>query len=278
METRNRIWVGLGVVVAASAAFYIGTNSDSDMAGMDHSVMAGMDHSVMAGAEGGGKGGEEGGSTEDAIASDAVYLGQLAFIRGHLNVGVNLYREGLVEAAATHMKHPGDELYADLLPAIEARGAEDFADQLETLALAVENQQPLSDVEQANTNLLEAIAAAESVVTEQDARTLGAVIVDLVRTAAAEFDIATADDGALENEHEYQDSLGFVRIANDLLEVLAGKTDNADAVAAIRVQLETLLPIWPSLQAPQHLATEPSVIYGAASRIETAVLSLQDEI
>ena len=265
METRNRIWVGLGVVVAASAAFYVGTSSDSGMAGMDHSA--------MAGAAEGGEGGE-GASTEDAIASDAVYLGQLAFIRGHLNVGVNLYREGQVEASATHMKHPGDELYADLLPAIEARGAEDFADQLEALALAVEDQQPLPEVEQAYTNLLEAITEAESVVTEQDARMLGAVIVDLVRTAAAEFDIATADDGALENEHEYQDSLGFVRIANDLLDVIASKSENADAVAAIRMQLESLLPIWPSLQAPQQLSTEPSVIYGAASRIEIAVLSL----
>lgn len=264
METRNKIWVGLGVVVAASAAFYAGTSSDSGMEGMDHSTMAGSE---------GGEGGE-GASTADAISSDAVYLGQMAFIRGHLNVGVNLYREGQVEASATHMKHPGDELYANLLPAIEARGAQDFADQLEALAVAVENEQPLPEVEQAYNNLLDSISAAESVVKEQDAKTLGAVIVDLVRTAAAEFDIATADDGALENEHEYQDSLGFVRIANDLLDAIEGKTSNADAVAAIRTQLDSLLPIWPSLQAPQHLPTEPSVIYGAASRIEIATLSL----
>lgn len=262
METRNRIWVGLAVVVAASAAFYAGS-SDWGMAGMDHSAMAGS---------GGGEG-AEGALSGNAMTSDAAYLGQMAFIRGHLNVGVNLYREGQVEASATHMKHPGDELYANLLPAIEARGAEDFADQLEALAVAVENERPLVDVEQAYSNLLGAMSAAESV-TEQDARTLGAVVVDLVRTAAAEFDIARADDGALENEHEYQDSLGFVRIARDLLEVIERKTSNADAAAAIRVQLDSLMPIWPSLQAPQQLSADPSVIYDAASRIEIATLSL----
>ncbi len=263
MEIRNRVWLGLGVVVAASAAFYVGTSdTDNDMG-----------HDMDAMAEEGGEGGE-GASTADAIASDSVYLAQLSFIRGHLNVGVNLYREGELDASATHMKHPGDELYTDLLPAMESRGALDFADQLEGLANAVTEQKPLADVEAAYSALLDAISAAENVVTDLDARTLGTVMVDLVRTAAAEYDIAVGEAGQLENEHEYQDSLGFVRIAKEKIALLETLTDNSAAVMAIETQLDTLLPIWPGLRAPATLPTDPSVIYGAASRIEIATLQL----
>lgn len=263
MEIRNRVWLGLGVVVAASAAFYVGTNNQSD----------GMTHDMGSTVDEGGEGGESA-STADAIESDAVYLAQLAFIRGHLNVGVNLYREGEFEAATTHMKHPGDEIYTALLPALEVRGAKDFSDQLEALADAVTNSAPEADVEAAYVALEAAIADAEAAVEELDARTLGAVIVDLVRTAAAEFDIAVGDDGGLENEHEYQDALGFVRIAKEKFAQLEGLSDNAAALLAIETQLDMLLPIWPGLRAPATLSTEPSVIYGAASRIEIALQQL----
>lgn len=261
MEIRNRVWLGLGVVVAASAAFYAGTNSQS---GMDHD---------MTMAEEGGEGGE-GASSADAIASDAVYLAQLSFIRGHLYVGVSLYREGDLDAAATHMKHPGDELYAALLPAIESRDGHGFGEQLENLAEAVIERRAGADVEAAYGALLEAIGDAENAVQELSARTLGTVIVDLVRTAAAEYDIAVDDQGMLVEPHEYQDSLGFVHTAKEKFALLETLSDNTAALMAIDVQLEALLPIWPSLQAPEKLSAEPSVIYGAASRIEIATTQL----
>ena len=254
MDIRNRIWVGLGVVVAASSAFYLGTSSQS-----------GMDHSTMVAAEG-----SEGKMVAEAIADDAVYLGQLAFIRGHLNVGVDLYQQGAEQASATHMKHPGDELYTTLLPAIEARGASGFADQMEALAVAVENTRPPTEVDAAYESLLTAITTAENAVQEQDAGMIGAVILNLVKTSAAEYDIAVGANGALENEHEYQDALGFVRIARELLERLEGMTDNAAAVSEIRGQLDLITSAWPSLMAPQKLETDPSGIYGAAARIESA--------
>tara|TARA_R110002167_G_scaffold248781_1_gene454859 strand:- start:826 stop:1509 length:684 start_codon:yes stop_codon:yes gene_type:complete len=227
----------------------------------------------MAMAEEGGEGGE-GASSADAISSDAVYLAQLSFIRGHLYVGVSLYREGDLEAAATHMKHPGDELYAALLPAIESRDGKGFGEQLEGLADAVIERRLAADVEAAYTALLLAIGEAESAVQDLNARTLGEVIVDLVRTAAAEYDIAVDDEGILVEPHEYQDSLGFVHTAREKFALLETMSDSAAALMAIETQLEVLLPIWPSLQAPEKLSTAPSVIYGAASRIEIATTQL----
>jgi DNA-binding GntR family transcriptional regulator len=187
---------------------------------------------------------------------------------------VNLYREDAMDASATHMKHPADELYTALLPAMEARGATGFADELEALAVAVEQKQGAEAVEAAYAALLDAIGKAEAAVKEPDAGTLVTVIVDLVRTAAAEYDIAVGEGGVLENEHEYQDALGFVRTANEWMPKLAALTDNDAAVMAIQTQLDMLLPIWPGLKAPARLETAPSVIYGAAARIEFAGLKV----
>jgi len=264
METKNKLWVGLGVVVVAGAAFYATNNSDLETTGMDHEMPV---------ADEGGEGGE-GATSADAIASDAVYLSQLAFIRGHLNVGVSLYREGFSEGSVTHMKHPQDEIYANLLPAIHARNANGFAYELAELAASIEDGSSTAEVDAAYKNVIAAIANAENAVVDLNAKTLGSVIVEVVRTSAAEFDIAVDDNGNLEAEHEYQDSLGFVRIANELLDQLRGMTENAEAIAAIEAQLLALEPVWTGVRAPQKLETDPSVIYGAAGRIEFAVNSL----
>lgn len=138
----------------------------------------------------------------------------------------------------------------------------------------MESSQPWADVEAAYESLLQGITAAEQSVPGQDARLLGDVIVDLVSTAAAEYDIAVGDDLALQNAHEYQDALGFIRIAYDLLARVETLTDDASTVSAIPDQLDLVLPAWTGLQPPERLHTEPSVIYGAASRIELAVSRL----
>lgn len=263
MESKSKLWLGLGVVCIAGATLTACSDSASNQ---------GMNHDMVASAEG-GEGGE-GASTEDSIASDAVYLGQLAFIRGHLDVGVELYRQGQLDASATHMKHPENEIYTDLLPAMEARNAPGFGEELQALALAVEERQDLAVVEAAYAQLLVAVGKAEQAVTEQDAALIGAVIVDLIKTAAAEYDIAAGEDLALENAHEYQDALGFVRIARQQLDKLQGMTEEQSALDSIRAQLELISPAWTGLQPPARLSVEPSVLYGAASRIEIASLAL----
>lgn len=267
METRNKLWLGLGVIVAAGAAVYVGTDQP---AGMDHSTMA------SAGATETGEGGEggEGAIAVNAATDDAAYLTQLGLIRGHLHVGVELYREGDVEASATHMKHPESELYADLLPALEARSAEGFATELSALAAAVEDGSPVDEVNAAYDQLLAGIERAEGAVSDPAADVVGRMIFSLVSVAAAEYDIAVGDGGVLENAHEYQDALGFVKVARDKVEGLAQRGANEQSVAAIREQLDLIAPAWPSLNPPDQLGTEPSLIYGAAGRIEIATLSL----
>ena len=262
MESKNKLWLSLGVVCVAGALTACG-GADDPHAGMNHGDAA----------EEGGEGGE-GASTADSIASDAVYLGQLGFIRGHLMVGVELYQAGDEESSETHMKHPESEIYADLLPALESRNAPGFGDQLGALAVAVENRQPLAEVEAAYQAVLDGITQAEQAVTEVSSRLLADVIVDLVGTAAAEYDIAVGDDLALENAHEYQDSFGFMRVAYSLLDRVEAMNADSTITARIREQMDSIFPAWSGLVPPERLHTQPSVIYGAASRIELAVSGL----
>lgn len=147
METRHKLWLGLGVVCMAGAITACSGPAD------EHS---GMNHGA---AEEGGEGGE-GASSADSIASDAVYLGQLGFIRGHLMVGVELYREGDAANSETHMKHPESEIYAELVPALEARNAPGFGEQMGALAVTVEQRRPLAEVEAAYETLLAEIGRA----------------------------------------------------------------------------------------------------------------------
>ena len=175
------------------------------------------------------------------------------------------------------MKHPGDELYADLAPALERRGAEGFANELERLARPVENGAPVSDVEAAHKAVLDRIEQAEATAFGSggpDLKTRLETILNLVRTAAEEYAVAVKD-GQVVNAHEY--ALGFVRVSERLL---AGVSDEerrqaADAITVTQEQLDAIAVAWPSLVPPEQIETDPSLLHGAAARSEIASLSLK---
>jgi hypothetical protein len=178
-----------------------------------------------------------------------------------------------------HMKHPSDELYAALVPAFEARGVEGFADQLEDLAAAVESRAPVSEVERAYQAVRARIAEAEASAFPGGPADLNSrlrVILNLVRTAADEYAVGV-EDGRVVNAHEYQDALGFVRVARGLLDQV-GEQDRArapEAIARTQQQLDAIAVAWPSLVPPERIDTAASLLYGAAARIEIAALAVK---
>ncbi|MEQ8486804.1 MAG: hypothetical protein RIB46_20760 [Pseudomonadales bacterium] len=95
------------------------------------------EHGQHRPTDGEGESEGEGAVAQSLITDDAAYLSRLHLILGHLEVGVSLYRKGHTAAALTHMKHPADELYSALIPAIAARGVTGFDGQLEAPAQAV---------------------------------------------------------------------------------------------------------------------------------------------
>ena len=292
MGDKTKVWVSFGAALLASTSLVTASLAAGapPTAASDGRVLraaaapdagAAVDRLQLAAgsAEEGGEGGEGGEAGDGAaesrlVESDSAYLTQLGLMRGHLTIGVELYRQGAAAAAATHMKHPEDELYKDLEEALEERGAPEFEAQLEALAARVETRAPIAEVEAAYDAVLAAIARAEDAVADPGAHEIGEVIHNLVHTAAEEYGDAVAG-GKIVEGHEYQDALGFTRVAEDWLTKLAAAGANAAVVKAIGAQLAVIRPAWPSLVPPETAALDPSVIHGAAARIEIAVLHLK---
>ncbi|GAD54152.1 hypothetical protein [Limimaricola cinnabarinus] len=208
---------------------------------------------------------------------DVAYLTDLGLIEGHLRAGITLYRDGHADLAATHMKHPEDEIYADLAPQIEERGADDFSAQLSALADAVKSGAPVEEAEAAFEALLERIAAARTMVSEPGA-TFGS-LEQVLRIAAEEYEIGIVD-GEISNLHEYQDAMGFTEMVRARAEDLAGSEDAAHAEAAVAV-LDALDAAAPAFAAgfvpegPLGAEAKASLLYAAAARTELAALQVE---
>ncbi len=304
MSSERKVWTRLGEIAVVGAA--LGCASMASAASLPqaiHTALAtpaavalaaqGMSSSTTApktkkrreaaalsaeGGEGGGEG--DGAATTSAITDDVLYLNLLGQVQGHLTVGVALYEAGANGMALMHMKHPGDELYATIKPALDARRASDFAPALAALAKAVERNAPLAEVTSALTDLELALAKSGSVV---DTRSIAgtrlrlAAVHSLIRTAADEY-AEGVKDGQIVNGHEYQDAFGFTRVARAMLNELSDeqRAAAADPITEIEAQVAMLLSkAWPNIVPPDTIETDATLLYGAAARIELAYRSVK---
>ncbi|MGD9617650.1 MAG: hypothetical protein AB7H90_20045 [Alphaproteobacteria bacterium] len=294
MHDTNKVWLTLGVALIAGASVGAGAVAAAPEArhavAGSHAGQAASDgetapaswriaqHTGHQGGERGraGEGGEGGerGAAADPTRSDAAYLTQLGLIRGHLDVGTELYRTGDQKTAVTHMKHPEDELYAALKPALARRGAPGFDAELRTLADKVEKNAGPGEVEAAYRSLVAAIAKAEGAVAKPTAHQIGEVIHNLVRTSAAEYD-AAVENGRIVEAHEYQDALGFIRVAEGWLAKLRNTGADPSIVSEIEKQIASIKPAWGGVMPPKTVLVDPAQIHGAAARIEIATLGLK---
>lgn len=264
MQENRKKWLTLSVVLASG----VSVNAlAADF--MDHSVQ-GINITVAAAGEG-----EGGGVTEtDLKTNDIAYLSRLGLIRGHLLVGYQLYRQGEADMAITHMKHPRDELYAGLVPAIEYRGGKRFDVALSKLANCVTSRASQEDVATAYQELEIAIKAAEAVV-KADLQISLQSIKTLIRTAADEYAIGV-DNGELVNAHEYQDAYGFTEIAKRRLQELpeSMRSQSQETIDKVNAYLADIADLWPSIAPEGNVEGDASRLYGAAARIEISALSL----
>lgn len=174
------------------------------------------------------------------VSDDIAYLAQLGLMRGHLYAGMALFDAGEQAQAATHMKHPDSELYAELVPGMQQRGATQFADSLQALAVAVESRASNNDVDTLYQALERNIAQAEAVVGELNASRIAAVMRRLLDPVAEEYQLAVSAQGRMLNVHEYQDALGFVQVINTYAALLSETSDDASRLQGLNTQLAFL--------------------------------------
>lgn len=267
MKKTMKTWTALGAALATTTAIAAAQAGPAPKQGLI------TKSPLMLAAEAGeGEGGEsEGGEAKSAGNAD--YLANLGFVTGHLIAGTELYALGDAEQAKTHMKHPQDEIYADLEPEFKERKAPGFAAELEALSKAVEGGEPADAVRQ---KLDAVIAAVGKNGMPANARERADTIVKLVRTAGEEYAIGVKD-GAIVNAHEYQDAYGFVQAAKRLLDGASEeeKKEYAKPLEEIAGHLAALDEAWPDIAGKKPVETDASVLAGAAARIELAALSIK---
>lgn len=158
---------------------------------------------------------------------------RVAFMTGHVEAGLALFRAGAPEQAAKHLLHPVSETHASERAGIEALGFDQslFVQVSDALAQG----RPASEIEpqlaavEANMALLQKNAGGNP-------RELIAYLMDMV---IEEYKIGVTD-GAITDPGEYQDAFGFTVVALDLAE-LRETNGPDDAIAQLRV----LLAMWP---------------------------------
>lgn len=264
MTTRNLSLTQLSAI-AAGAAMLAGCGGEDVSEGeSDRAGKAGAPEIAIDG-EGEGEGG---GSDADPASDDVEFLHRLGQVRGHLAALVALHGQGAHEMAATHAKHPESELYADLVPAFRARGLPGFADELDALVDATTGG---GDISAAYGAVKAAIAANEP---DVGVKTRLLALAAIAQTAADEFAIGVAADGAIVNAHEYQDAYGFLTAARESLSRLEGASaDETAAIALAGEQIDRALGEFGDLTG-QRADGKAEVLYGAAARIEIAALGL----
>lgn len=253
----------LGLAVAGPAAASVGIGG----------AAAGPEELWLAQATEGGEAGEAGATAGGDEVVD--FLMDLGLIEGHLRAGVALYRAGLADQAASHMKHPQDEIYDELSFHLADFGAEGFAAELTALAQSVEDGKPADVVEAALADVVTKIAKARDRANATEAAEAQAIVA-ILRQAADEYGEGVSN-GKVTLLHEYQDAWGFVEVVRAQAAHMAGEDDAAEkafgekALAALDEAGAALPDVSPEGKAVGATA----ILHAVAAKIELAAYKLK---
>ena len=185
---------------------------------------------VLAACGGSGPQPAETDSTGHAAMETLPVQFRVAFMSGHVEAGLALYRAGVPDQAARHLLHPVSETHAAEREGIDALGFDPAI--FHQVSAALEEGRPAAEIEpmlaaaEANLALLQENAGG-------DARTIIAYLMDVT---AEEYNIGVTG-GEITDPGEYQDAYGFSVVAARL----ARRTGDDDLIAAAAA----LAALWP---------------------------------
>lgn len=274
---KTKLWVGVGTFVLAGSQVDISaTGGGMPDVSITKAFAADAKNHAAHGREGGegGEGGESGKKKLNVAERRIDFLKNLALVEGHLTAGQELYKAGAKDAAKTHMKHPGDELYGKLAPGFKEFNVPRFDASLKKMALVVEQGKSPGEVDQAFQAVATEIERARNKM-QPTLKTRLLTLAKVTYEAGNEF-AEGVKDGKVVNAHEYQDAYGFVKAGMRLLDGAKPTTPaQKDAVEQARQSLKKLEGAWPTLSGDVAVKMTPAEVYGAASQIELAASSLK---
>lgn len=271
MKTTFRRWVGLGLgtaflgtsVVACDAEDQNGVTSEQAKPVAEAPVAADSGpseahHHGMAGTPSGG-GGEAGEGGEAGHDIGTLPLPErLAFMTGHVEAGLALYRAGEPEMAAPHLLHPVSETHQAERAGIDALGFD--AALFETVSKALEEGQPAEEIEP------QLLAAEENLamVADKAGGDPAEIIRFLMDTVVEEYTIAI-NDGVVTDVGEYQDAWGFAVVALYWAEKMDPPRQD------VLNNIEALINLWPEAPIPPDAPTPVGQVIAQTSKVVLAL-------
>lgn len=187
---------------------------------------------------------------------------RVAFMSGHVEAGLALYRAGAPDQAAKHLLHPVSETHAAERAGIDALGFqqdvfESVSAKLDAGAAASEVEPLLQDAE-ANMALMQAEAGGDAL----------EIIAFLMDTTEEEYGIGVTN-GVITDPGEYQDAYGFSIVALRLAQTLKGEA--ADDLA---MELKILTDLWPENGPLAESTPAPSgSVFAQIADVRSALLA-----
>ena len=184
---------------------------------------------------------------------------RLAFMSGHVEAGLALYRAGEPAMAAKHLLHPVSETHAAEREGLDALG---FDGRLfESVSRALDEGRPASDIEPL---LSEAESNLETLADQAggDPAEIIAYLLDLI---VEEYAIGVPAE-AVTDPGEYQDAFGFATVALKRATAFEGQTGEA-----LREEIRRLLTLWPEAPVPPPAPTAAAEIEAQVTAVHAAL-------
>lgn len=257
MKLRMKTWakLGLSTALASGAVAACGQAPSDEGLSAEEPPVSASDAGESGEGEGEGEGGEAGHSIDTMPVEKRV-----AFMSGHVEAGLALFRAGAPDQAAKHLLHPVSETHEAERAGIDALGFDQ--DIFIQVSEALEQGRPADEIEpqlaaaEANMALMQQNAGGDPV----------DVISYLMDTVFEEYRIGVTD-GVITDAGEYQDAFGFTVVALEIASRIEGR--NTDRLIA---ELETLLTMWPATgPLAESTPTPVSELVAQTSRVHIAL-------
>ncbi|MFK8053066.1 MAG: hypothetical protein AB8F65_08825 [Woeseiaceae bacterium] len=180
---------------------------------------------------------------------------RLAFMTGHVEAGLAVYRAGEPEMAAPHLLHPVSETHAAERAGLDQLGFD--GELFVRLSAALESGVPAAAIEPQLNAAQENLAGV--------AERAGGNTLDIVRflmdTVVEEYSIGVTN-GVVTDIGEYQDAYGFTKVA--IQRVTASDLDQRDALL---ISLSRLLESWGGPPIPRDTPATASTINAQVAQV-----------
>ncbi len=207
-----------------------------------------------------------------ARADDVSLLTQLGLMEGHLTIGHKLTAAGDTKQASLHYHHPMKELFGAIEADVKAKGGANLGDLLKALEKADESG---GDVNKAFDAAIVSIDKVETTIAPSPAMVL-ASNVGMIQAAAEEYAKAYPKD-ALDLLEEYQDSMGFTMVADEIFDKVKAKLAEKDAAGTEEIAkgLDELLKAWPALNGPAKPVIDAAGVKALVDKIAAKAASFK---